>query len=279
MSHYKVFVFTESDKRHNYMLEKNLARYSEHLVMDPYVKYTKEEAITEAKNRTADNIAYYKTVLEEREKRKEEALGNVDQDEMTRIEENIMRVKGYLTTLKEKENWTDEQYYEEIVSMEDEEMISENGDILSTYNPDSKWDWYVVGGRWSGELRKKDGTPVDEGYVKDLDFSSDKEEYDEHIKWWKENVEGDGKDLFYRKEYYIDRYKNAETFATICSSPHARAAVTPDGEWHEPGAMGWFGVSSESNEDGLKWDLEFHKKFIEPAIKNNWYVTVVDCHI
>ena len=271
MSHYKVFVFTESDKRDNYMLDKNLARYSEHLVM--------EEAITEAKNRTADNIAYYKKVLEEREKRKEEALGNMGLDEMIRIEKDIMRVEGYLTTLKEKENWTDEQYYEEIVSIEDEEMISENGDILSTYNPDSKWDWYVVGGRWSGELRKKDGTPVDEGYAKDLDFSSDKEEYDEHIKWWKENVEGDGKDLFYKKEYYIDRYKNAETFATICSSPHARAVVTPDGEWHEPGVMGWFGFSSESNEDGLKWDLEFHKTFIEPAIENNWYVTVVDCHI
>jgi len=27
----------------------------------------------------------------------------------------------------------------------------------STYNPDSKWDWYSLGGRWSGYLKLKDG--------------------------------------------------------------------------------------------------------------------------
>lgn len=29
---------------------------------------------------------------------------------------------------------------------------------FSTYNPDSKWDWYVLGGRWSGAyIRLKEG--------------------------------------------------------------------------------------------------------------------------
>lgn len=29
---------------------------------------------------------------------------------------------------------------------------------FSTYNPDSKWDWYVLGGRWSGVyIRLKEG--------------------------------------------------------------------------------------------------------------------------
>ena len=28
----------------------------------------------------------------------------------------------------------------------------------STYNPDSKWDWYVEGGRWSSLLKLRDGT-------------------------------------------------------------------------------------------------------------------------
>ena len=27
----------------------------------------------------------------------------------------------------------------------------------STYNPDSKWDWYEVGGRWAGTLELKEG--------------------------------------------------------------------------------------------------------------------------
>lgn len=29
----------------------------------------------------------------------------------------------------------------------------------STYNPDSKWDWYVVGGRWRGFFKLKPGAP------------------------------------------------------------------------------------------------------------------------
>jgi hypothetical protein len=28
---------------------------------------------------------------------------------------------------------------------------------VSTYNPDSKWDWYAIGGRWAGTLRLKAG--------------------------------------------------------------------------------------------------------------------------
>ena len=33
-----------------------------------------------------------------------------------------------------------------------EGVVNEDGVIgyMSTYNPDSKWDWYVVGGRWTG---------------------------------------------------------------------------------------------------------------------------------
>lgn len=38
-------------------------------------------------------------------------------------------------------------------------FISSNGRLYykSTYNPDSKWDWYQVGGRWTGFFKLKDG--------------------------------------------------------------------------------------------------------------------------
>lgn len=58
----------------------------------------------------------------------------------------------------------------------------------STYNPDSKWDWYQLGGRWSGAFIKlKDGASgtmgdrswmtmhrhgVDQAYKKDIDFAA-----------------------------------------------------------------------------------------------------------
>jgi hypothetical protein len=180
-------------------------------------------------------------VLEEREKRKEEALGNVDQDEMTRIEENIMRVKGYLTTLKEKENWTDEQYYEEIVSMEDEEMISENGDILSTYNPDSKWDWYDIGGRWNGflPLKEKDdnGNPIctNMARVDEIDWNY----------------------LFENK------------YVPFCF-------VTEGGCWEEKGEMGWWGITINEQPEDV-WDIKF-KNYIR-TLDPDCEVTVIDFHI
>lgn len=65
----------------------------------------------------------------------------------------------------------------------------------STYNPDSKWDWYQLGGRWSGYLKLKEGAngengerswsnehePVKEGYTDsarkmDIDIEGMKDE-------------------------------------------------------------------------------------------------------
>jgi hypothetical protein len=33
----------------------------------------------------------------------------------------------------------------------------------STYNPDSKWDWYVIGGRWTGFFKLKSGAEGEQG--------------------------------------------------------------------------------------------------------------------
>ena len=35
----------------------------------------------------------------------------------------------------------------------------------STYNPDSKWDWYSVGGRWANSIKTKDGEFCDEAML------------------------------------------------------------------------------------------------------------------
>lgn len=40
----------------------------------------------------------------------------------------------------------------------------------STYNPDSKWDWYEVGGRWAGLLRTRDGRDVNQCTAGELDL-------------------------------------------------------------------------------------------------------------
>lgn len=46
-----------------------------------------------------------------------------------------------------------------------------SGTYRSTYNPKSKWDWWEVGGRWSGEINDRDFGPMRE--VPDEAFSTD----------------------------------------------------------------------------------------------------------
>ena len=76
----------------------------------------------------------------------------------------------------------------------------------------------------------------------------------------------------------IDKYKNKENYATICSLPITYAVLTPDGVWHEKGEMGWFGISSETADESFNWDMHFKEMFIDTA-DPEWILTIVDCHI
>lgn len=39
------------------------------------------------------------------------------------------------------------------------------------------------------------------------------------------------------------------------------AVVLPDGEWYAPGEVGWFGMSTETGEEYLKWENEYNDRF------------------
>ena len=41
--------------------------------------------------------------------------------------------------------------------------------------------------------------------------------------------------------------------------------MTPDGEWHEQGEMGWWGLSSETDEEALGWLRGFRGRFLDTA--------------
>ena len=42
--------------------------------------------------------------------------------------------------------------------------------------------------------------------------------------------------------------------------------------------LGWWGMSSETNEGGLNWELNFYDKFIKD-LSDDTLLTIVDCHI
>jgi hypothetical protein len=49
---------------------------------------------------------------------------------------------------------TAEERYAEHVQFH--ETFDDQGRPISTYNPESKWDWYVIGGRWDGWINDKE---------------------------------------------------------------------------------------------------------------------------
>ncbi len=70
-------------------------------------------------------------------------------------------------------NRRDETCYKLMAS---DHEVDEDGNILSTYNPNSQWDWYVIGGRWS-EMLKVGDTYCDEAYISEIEFDPDFETY------------------------------------------------------------------------------------------------------
>ncbi len=55
------------------------------------------------------------------------------------------------------------------------------------------------------------------------------------------------------------------------------AVVTADGTWHSPGDVGWFGSSTESDEQWEEWEKNYNRFF--EKVDPDYYVTIVDCHI
>ena len=46
--------------------------------------------------------------------------------------------------------WSDEQVYQHATRLYEAKDIGPQGEVYSTVNPYARWDWWVVGGRWSG---------------------------------------------------------------------------------------------------------------------------------
>lgn len=66
----------------------------------------------------------------------------------------------------------------------------------TTYNPQSKWDWYEVGGRWSGFFTLKDGSKADSATKGEIDFEGmRKHEEDEARKYYRKVVEAFGGEI------------------------------------------------------------------------------------
>lgn len=213
-------------------------------------------------------------------------------------------------------------------------------------NPNAKWDWWQVGGRWSGMLKAKIGADtmkgdpgimgsqvdcdgIDQCHIKDLDRQAMMHDYKaSKIECW------DEAEIEYAKNpiitvsledvlsLYKDKIakcklkrKDGERLSDVVGADkraselrnsvrpsmthlygflgdipkdHSREAyvndpdyfsayaIVKDGEWHQRGEIGWFGMSS--NDKGkTSWMGEFNG--LVDSLDDDQWISVVDCHI
>lgn len=95
-----------------------------------------------------------------------------------------------------------------------------------------------------------------------------------------EKLINNGTPDMYTEEYLKKLYGDKETYALRNSTFSTYSILTPDGEWLEPGTMGWFGISSATANEEREWYKSYQsiiKKFAEE--NPDYVVTLVDCHI
>lgn len=223
---------------------------------------------------------------------------------------NENHIKYITEEFPKKLLWTDEKCYQDAIKYTEKEDICKDGSVRSTYNPDSKWDWYQVGGRWAGLLTVRAGTPhelgekswtwddknpyeskgdivkCDSARIKDLVFLDKEKDAQRARRFWELYVEGDEpqndeerdmiKWAWYKKEYFLETYKDKETYVRCESAFCTYAVITKDGKWLAKGEMGWFGMSKDN--DVVAWHDGYQKLVLDDAEEDD-YITIVDCHI
>lgn len=114
----------------------------------------------------------------------------------------------------------------------------------STRNPNSKWDFYRIGGRWDGTLFGVERTS-DRGF----NFAKHHETLEYNMRPVKDLPDFDALDCY--------------------------AILTPKGEWLSVGRMGWWGMSH----DEMTLD-KYKSRFVKTLEEYKHCVAVcIDCHI
>lgn len=158
-----------------------------------------------------------------------------------------------------------------------------SGKQTTTYNPHSKWDWWTIGGRWTGLLSgyKPDEDPRNfktcwlcAGAGK-RDDALGRAVRAQNPEYTCNGCNGTGRMLKFPTEF-VQEGNIAPVSGILPLKPEQIpfAVLAPDGSWYERGEMGWFAsVSGGKSEDAWTAEvadlLEKHRACL---------AVVVDCH-
>ena len=287
MSHFCGLVILTPQYSESHGMDDSLERYDENIKMPEYSKgdvsasdianflihYNKE------RSREAFYKHFYKSRSKSVQSEMREAFKNQTGRELTENDDDSLWNKfyGWTTYMYEYKfgKWFFYQY--KFLASLFETLYAEHGEDwngnrwrknyatgkweeYSTYNPDSKWDWYSVGGRWSNAIKTKSGELVDECLLSEIDLEPFPEDaYEDGTDWL-------GNPCKKLKEGYEWHYtKNEVPFCLVL-----------DGVWYEKGEMGWWGMTSNEKDDDV-WDAEVAK--LLESLPEDSEVYNVDFHI
>ena len=294
MSHFSVAVIT-AGKPTTEQLNNIMAPFSEEFEVESFK--TKEQVIKKERASLEDyKNTTYKEFLDNPEEYK------------SKYNNAPKHIKYLEEEFPKKLLMTDEEIYKEAIKYEDKNMIMDDGSVKSLYNPDSKWDWWVIGGRWSNFIKvpinsisHKEAVSINDlienvndetvrlniARIKDI-IRVDKEKVETLKRKWELLVESSEpltdeeretvRFSYYTLEYYIEKYKTKEKYVELESKFTTYAVLDKEGNWHEAGPMGWFGISKSKSEDVLLYKEGYDELVFNNAEENDW-LTIIDCHI
>lgn len=232
MSHFSVMVIGE-----DYV--DQLAKFNEDIEMPRYVKYTKAQLIEQKRKEIEDyKNGIYAEYLKDREAYACSCR-------------NMKHLDYVRNEFPKSLKWKEPRLYEEAIKCYSPEEIGLEGEVYTTENPNSKWDWYVVGGRWAGMLKLKDGIV---GIPPNFSYGWEEKEK-------KKIIDANMVDIARKSQ--ISNIDNITCFVFL-----------KDGVWHEKGEMGWFACVTDEKTD---WEDQFKKLVRE--LPEDSLITIVDCHI
>ncbi len=228
----------------------------------------------------------------------------VPMQELKSFETWVKDYYGYLAVFS-RDELTDAHKYGYIL-IEDDKVT-----VIDRTNPNSKWDWYVLGGRWGDYFKLKHGGKSSSARKCDVDYAGMmKEKSDDASKRWKqvheviagrpipnwqkfregfENID-DARDAWHIQEIIKDYQKlelywvEIEEFDCTEEEYCQRAALGAvptfalilDGKWYEKGDMGWWGVVKDEK-DIENWAKQFND--LLAGLPDDTLLSVYDCHI
>ena len=235
-----------------------------------------------------------------------------EQDEEYMVREIEWTKADYIADYRmnyEDTNLTDEEIWEEAKADYGADR-SDDERLYCYYNPDARWDWWSIGGRWRYRLK----VPKNAEHIKDQDMFFDtpkqqkgkyrwcdgakikdilwadmnrpsREDLKQMGRFWDVVVEGmptkEGENFgfCYRGEYYRERYGTKENYIMKESMFYTHDLLDgPNDIWYSMGDMGWFGLDATTRDSFEEYLKEFYEIIQRPEYQDYWFC-VVDCHI